>query len=392
MTRFRVAHWPNGADVPLNLMIDDLADVFVEHRGMSRREKDWGHLLDGPGSAWEFVERRIRSRWPELKISLFIPVNRRPVVEPAPPGSYYGPIDARPEMVDFLRRLDTDPGIECAYHGKDHFRELGGRSVQEWLSFETVEAAVDETQRGLEIFERVFGRKPLGGKFPGYASRDTSMDSILLSGFKWWCTRFNRGSIQTLDCNRKQLDCIMIADSDCVDMPSNMAGNVLPPYLAHEWMKWPRRWMQRTKMEQVVIKQIAQISQFGVPMTLQEHIAPSRSDGKRQGVNLQDDLRSLQFILAEACRNRIWNAHPSEIADHVLLRERVELFEDAQTLRVVVPATGLLKTLELELVPGSERVCALIDKEENHHPVRDTAVGRFCALPVSDGTYRIIEA
>jgi hypothetical protein len=390
--QFRVATWPGDADFPLNLMIDDLADVYVDQPGMSSKEKDWGHLLDKPGSAWTFVTQKLLDRWPELKLSLFIPVNRQPVSRVAAGASYYGAIDKRPEMVEFLRSIDSHPRVECAYHGKDHFREHNGDWVQEWLSFDTVSEAMDEISHGLEIFERVFQRQPLGGKYPGYASRDTSMDSIIGSGFRWWCSSFNRGQVQAVDQEPRKLAHRFLGESDCLDLPSTMAGNVLLPFLKEEWIKWPKRVLQNYLLRRVPEVQIKQLSDHRLPLTLQEHIAPSRADGKRQRNNLQDDRRSLYHILTLVRNYQVWNAHLTEIADHLLLRERTVLEQRGDELLVQAPSCAMLDRLELFVENLNSSNLRLQDIAGRSYPANRVRRGHLIRLPLGSAHYRICEA
>jgi hypothetical protein len=390
LSRVRVADWPQGAAAPLNLMVDDLADVFVELPGYRRREKDWGHLTDGPGSLWRFIECELLARVPGLKISFFVPVNRRPLVEPAPTGSYYGPIDARPQMREFLRGLDAHPRIELAYHGKDHFRGGGPARVQEWLGYTSVAEAVAETERGLEIFERAVGRRPVGGKYPGYASNEHSDESIAACGFRWWCRRFNRGRIQDADTPTEELAPRWFGGGDVLDLPSTLGGNLFPPWLCSEWIKWPKRWFQRRSLRAVGRAQVSRLVEAGLPLTVQEHTAPSRADGRRQGGNIQDDLSGLRFLLGECLRRPVWHAHPSEIADHLRLRLACTIEVDgAGGLRIRPPALDRLGELYLSVDEG---VAALVAPDGRRYEAGTAHGRRVVALPVAAGDYRIEES
>lgn len=389
LTRVAVARWPFGAAAPLNLMIDDLADVFVELPGYRRREKDWGHLLDGRDSAWRFVEDNLLAAFPELKISLYIPVNRRPLVEPAPAGSSYNAIDARTEMVEFLRRLDAHPRVECAYHGKDHFHGTGAARRQEWLGYGSVAEAVAETRRGIEIFERVFKRAPIGGKYPGYSSNEHSDEAVAACGFRWWCRRFNRGRVQSVDTDPAGLVPAFFAGDKVLDLPTTLAGNLLPPWLRSEVHKWPKRLLQRRRLRVAGREQIRQLLEAGAPLTVQEHIAPSRADAKRQGVNLQDDLSGLRWMLREACAAPVWHAHPSEIADHWRLREDTRVEADGRNaLRLRPPATDMLADLHLSVGTGVE---ALVDPAGTRHAAASMNGQRIVVVPAAAGDYQIVE-
>jgi len=390
LTPLRVAAWPGGAAAPLNLMVDDLADVWIPASGCRGRERDWGHRGAGPDSAWRFVERTLLEPFPDLRVSLFIPVHRRPLVPP-PAGSLFHGIHERPEMGEFLRALEAHPRIECCYHGKDHFRGEGAARDQEFRTYGSVEEALEETRRGLEIWERVFRRPPVGGKYPGYASNAHSDEAVAAAGFRWWCRTFNRGTIQSTATPVESLAPRWFAADQVLDLPSNLAGNVLPPWLRREWPKWPKRLAQRIRMKEVARAQILQLLEHRLPLTLQEHIAPSREDGRRQGVNLQDDRGALAWMLGEITRHPVWHAHPTEIADHWRLRERARLEVERGVLRLELPAVDRLDRLELEV--ARPRLTALLGRDGSVHAVRDTARGRFVALPLplSCDTYHLEE-
>jgi hypothetical protein len=389
VTRLRVAQWPGGAAAPLNLMIDDLADVFIPACGFHGAERDWGHLGRGPDSAWRFVEERLLTPFPELRISAFIPVNRQPWVEP-PAGSRFHPIDQRPEMVMFLRELAAHPRVECCYHGKDHFRGLGTARDQEFRTYATLEDAVAETQQGLEIWDRVFGVPPRGGKYPGYAFNETSDEAVAICGFRWWCRRFNRTQIQSSDTPAAELAPIWLRDGALLEMPSTLAGNVLPPLLRDEWIRWPKRLLQRRHMRHLVRRQWKQLCAFGHPLTIQEHIAPSREDGLRQRNNLQDDVSALSWMMKDLTGVPLWHAHLSEIADHLRLRRSTKLELVGTELSLRAPAVDLLKTIELEIL--DPRLSVFHAPDNTRWPVRVSSQGRFCALPLTHHAFRVEES
>lgn len=388
MTRLRVARWPNGAASPVNLMIDDLADVWLPARGCRGRECDWGFLGRGPDSAWRFVEERLLGRWPDLHISLYIPVNRRPLMEP-PAGSRFHPIDERPETREFLRALADHPRIECAYHGKDHFRDTPQGRLQEFQDQDSEEEAREGILRGLEHWNRVFDAPPIGGKYPGYQGTDATDRAVAKAGFRWWCRRFNRTRIQSTDSLPEELTLRWFTDERCLELPTTLAGNVLPPWLRSEWPRWPKRWWQRRRMETVLEMQVEQLLAAGLPITIQEHIAPSREDGKRQRNNLQDDGSALDWMLNLIHRHPVWHAHPSEIADHWRLREtlRLEVRGDGW-IGIQAPPCDLLTHIELEIL--DPRIAALATGD-GPVPVRDTPGGRCCSLHLGTQAFRIME-
>jgi hypothetical protein len=379
LSALRVARWPGGAAAPLNLMVDDLADVWIPAPGCRGRERDWGHRGLAPDSAWRFVERTLLVPFPELRISLFIPVNRQPLASP-PAGSRFHSIAQRPEMREFLRALEAHPRVECCYHGKDHFRGVGAARDQEFRTFSSVEEAVAETRRGLELWDHVFLRPPVGGKYPGYASNEHSDEAVAACGFRWWCPRFNRSQIQSTDTQRAELTPGWRANGGWLELPTNLAGNVLPPYMREEWSRWPLRWRQRLRLRSVWLRQCQHLEEAGLPLTIQEHIAPSREDGRRQRNNLQDDNSALVWLLWRLKDRSLWNAHPTEIADHWRLREGVHLHEQEGILHLDAPPVDRLDHLELEVAEA--RLRALRGADGRVHPVRDTPRGRFVALPL----------
>jgi len=387
--RFSFAVWPGDALSPIVLMIDDFADVYVEIPGYLEREKDWGHLCGAPGSAWEFYDEKIRKLWPDLKTCIFIPVDRKPLVESVPKGSFYASISQRQEMGDFLRELDKDPLIEFAYHGKEHFLLDNEDRCQEWLGYSDTASAVAGIRSGLKIFEDVFTQLPFGGKYPGYTARERGLESILETGFGWWCSRFSRNRISDLDTPLENLQPRLIEGSDCVEMPSTLAGNVLTPYLNSEVIKWPKRYLQRRKGFQIYQKQIDCLLKNRCPITIQEHIAPSRSDLKRQSTNIQDDRTSLEQIKRLVQSKNLWHAHLSEIADWYRIRMRAELLESQdKRLQINLPSIHMLSEIELRV--HDDRVVELINPEGYRYPVESEGDRRVCFLPASSSIYTAV--
>lgn len=60
-------------------------------------------------------------------------------------------------------------------------------------------------------------------------------------------------------------------------------------------------------------------------ISIQEHMAPSRDDGRRQAPNIIDDKYSLLHLFNYLKTKNVWYCTGSELADYVYLRDHIEI-------------------------------------------------------------------
>jgi len=70
----------------------------------------------------------------------------------------------------------------------------------------------------------------------------------------------------------------------------------------------------------------------GQVVTIQEHMAFSRTDGKRQTPNIIDDIESLKEIYSILRTKNIWHATCSEIAQYFEIRSKSKVQIEGDTI------------------------------------------------------------
>jgi len=339
-----IAPWPDDAESPVCLMIDDFTDGWIDEDGSGRPlgRNDWGAGLDAPGSSFRFLADGLLSEFPEIRTTFFVPVARVEDVRPPRFPLAFRPIDERPEFVAFLRRLDADPRFELAYHGKEHGRP--GPSASDYLpEFElygSVAEAVSALRAGEQIWKGALGRRPEGGKYPAYATGLHGDEAVDVAGYTWWCRQWDAGLASgddpVLGAPR------FFGPSGVVDLPSTVNGGALtlPPLIRtprHQLEDWiGMRLLGRRRLD----AQLDRLLAARAVISVQEHITSSRPDGDTQRPNLYDDVASLRHVFARLRTRRVWHATCGEI---------VAYFRSREATRVRALSGG---RLEVQRTPG----------------------------------------
>lgn len=373
------AAWLNDARSPVMLMVDDLTNAWHNRHGADRWEPggDWGGGLGEPGSALVFLEDGLLRDFPEVKVTFFTVAGPLSAYTHHQPFSQAAPLDARHESREFFRSLAADSRFELAYHGFDHGTP-GVRTedfVQEWQGFSSREAAVAQTKRGLEIFSRITGAAPRGGKYGGWDYNGFADDVVDDCGFVWWCRDWMPRDV-TGRIPDGYYEPQFFGRNLVVALPSTVHGHL-----------WDRRQIDLLLARRQMI-------------TVEEHIAPLRPDGVIQTPNIVDDLEDLRRLFRYLRGKNVWHATGSEIAAYVVARERSLLYDITQegfslryegyierpplTLRVDCSAvcTPTQPLIEVILPDGTaaDPAACRFDRERYRHLV---------TVPVMEGRYRV---
>ncbi|HEX3047608.1 MAG TPA: hypothetical protein VHY08_22845 [Bacillota bacterium] len=380
-----ICKWKYGANSPVLLMIDDLANVWIDTNGNGQVDpgEDWGYAKNRPNSAYSFLTGALLAFYPEVKTTFFTPVGERSgLLECSPLTRIAAPINADADSIAFFQSLQHQPRFEVAYHGTTHGKagKDARQFTQEWELFQTLGQALTTVNAGKEIYRSVFGQDPAGGKYCGYVSNSLSDASIDGSGFTWWCRYWNRGVLDSpvsriagSDLNPlTAFDIKFFGVNQVIDIPSTLSGalfmDLLVPRLNTgkglvKWALTPYLMHQR-------YREIDFLLRHQLVISIQEHIAPSRDDGQRQQPNIYDDLPSLKRIFDYLQTQNVWYCTGSELAAYVRIRSlaqlcktgpgRFRLVESASQLpSVTVPEISLKvsrTTGEWIQTPGGERV------------------------------------
>lgn len=373
------AEWLNDARSPVMLGVDDLANAWHNRRGGGRWERggDWGGGLWEHGSALRLLEDGLLRDFPDLKVTFFTVAGSLSSYTLQQPFSYAAPLDANDESRKIFRFLASDSRFELAYHGFDH-GTAGNRAedfVQEWRGFPSREVAVAQTKRGLEIFSRVTGASPHGGKYGGWDYNSFADEVVDDCGFFWWCRDWMPRDV-TGRIPDEYYDPQFFGRNLVVALPSTMHGHF-----------WDRRQIDLLLARRQVI-------------AVAEHIAPIRPDGLIQTPNIVDDLGDLRSLFRYLRGKNVWYATGSEIASYVIARER-SLISDITREGFSLRYEGRIERAPLTLRVDCSAVCTpaqpLIEVVLPDGISVDPAACRFdqelyqhlVTVPVMEGRYRV---
>jgi hypothetical protein len=373
------ATWLHDARSPVTLMIDDLTNAWHSSVGGDRWEHggDWGAGHNRPGSALRFLEDGLMRDFPEVRVTFFTVAGPISSYTHHQPFSYAAPLDADDASCRFFRGLAADPRFELAYHGHNHGTpgETTSQFVQEWQGFPSHEAAVDQTEKGLETFARAIGRRPLGGKYGGWQYNGLAEGAVDECGFLWWCRdwmpRDTAGRIP-----HEYYEPQFFGRQLVVALPSTVHG--------HHWDS----------------RQIEVLLSRRQVIAIEEHIAPIRPDGLVQTPNIVDDLGDLRRLYQYLRGKDVWHATGTEVASYVIARER-SLVSDITRDGFSIRYDGRVERPALTLRLGCGALCSpeqplievLTPEGQQVEPVA-SRVGResywhTVTVPVQPGRYRV---
>lgn len=371
--------WRHDARSPVMLSVDDLTNAW-HHRSEGNHWEhggDWGGGLWESNSALRILEDHLLRDFPEAKTTFFTVAGPISSYTHHQPFSYAAPLDATEESRCFFRSITEDPRFELAYHGFNH-GSPGIRTeefLQEWRSFSSVEAAVAQTKRGLDIFARATGTIPRGGKYGGWEYNGFAEEAVDRSGFVWWCRDWMpRDVIGRIP--DEYYEPHIFGSGLVVALPTTVHGRF-----------WDRRQLDILLARRQLI-------------VIEEHIAPIRPDGLIQTPNIIDDIDDLRRLYAYLRNKSVWHATGSEIAAYVIARDRSLIYDitsDGFSLRYDGREQSPLLTLRID--------CSIICNSEQ--PLIDvmlptgTAVDRLACqydekryrhlvtVPVMEGRYHV---
>lgn len=373
------ATWLHDAHSPVMLSIDDLTNAWHKHGEGSRWEHggDWGGGLWGPGSALRFLEDRLLRFFPEAKTTFFTVAGPISSYTYHQPFSNAAPLDATEESKQFFRSIAKDPRFELAYHGFNH-GTAGARTeefLQEWRGFSSVDDAVGQTKRGLEIFARATGTLPRGGKYGGWEYNQFAEEAVARCGFVWWCRDWMPRDI-TGRIPDAYYEPHVFGPGLVIALPTTVHGRF-----------WDRRQIDILLARRQLI-------------AIEEHIAPIRPDGLIQAPNIIDDIDDLRRLYAYLRNKRVWYASGSQIATYVIARDRSlihDITADGFSIRYDGREQSPLLTLRIDCSMICDPGRPLVDVMLPDGMAIDPAVCQFderqyrhlVTVPVMEGRYRV---
>lgn len=340
-----ICKWYNNANSPVVFMIDDLANVWVDvnNNGKIDFEEDWGYAGFAENSAFNYLKNNILENFEDIKVTFFVPVGKRVgMIRNSKIKSISKPINESIESKKFFSSINNSSKYEIAYHGTNHGKvgKTNHDFIQEWELFNSVEEANLKTKEGIDIYLDALGEKPLGGKYCGYMSNEFSDYSIDQLNFLWWCRFCNLDTEAAFKENRlikefHGIDTNFITNNDIktfgknnvIDIPTTVNGGLLTGIYSKSG-NLVKKLSKALLCEILVSKKLKLIDSLiknKLVISIQEHISPSRDDGRRQTPNIYDDRKSLITIFNYLKDKNIWNCTCSELASYVYYRDNIKL-------------------------------------------------------------------
>lgn len=334
--------WYNNAIAPVLLLIDDLANVWVDTNGngIIDLEEDWGYARDMEKSSFRFLNEVILKNFPNIKATFFVPVGIRVGVIENPKIKVISKmINCDEEIKAFFKSVDNEDKFEIAYHGTTHGKVGKTRNdfKQEWELFKSLDEAVETINKGKDIYIDVFGRYPKGGKYCGYKTNEFSDESIDKTDFLWWCRSHNKGIINGRDCNASDddlnqlsnLDIKTFGNNQVLDIPTTLNGSIFTGVFNPN--KKTLKGIAKIILKDYLIKkkllEVDFLLKNNLVISIQEHISPARDDGRRQSPNIFDDKESLSFIFNYLKNKNVWYCTGTELAEYYILRNNIKLID-----------------------------------------------------------------
>lgn len=330
-----IAEWYNNHQAPAVLMIDDLSDAYIQ-RFPDSYANDWGYLCDQEGSAYQYLQHNLLSRFPSIKITFFSPYLRHAIINEHcgyPIRKYQ--VGERTEYSEFLEKL-VSYGHEIAHHGSDHGRYLdnfkcttGTNWVHEWHLFETVDEGTARTMQGKNIFLEMTGFVLSGGKYCGYAARENSREIIDRCNFLYWCEKVNYADGDHTTS--------YFGDNQILSFPTNFSGNSFVRFTYHTGDRRrdaAKRFLRFVQPVYTIISyyKLYQLYKNRRIISIQEHISPSTTWETIQSSNIVSDMKSLQKIFTFLKPLNIWYASCHEIARYQYCKDHLECQTDHNEL------------------------------------------------------------
>ena len=319
-------------------MIDDLSDAYIDVYTESYKN-DWGYLCDEDNSSYHFLQQKLLTFFPHIKITFFVPYLRHNVINEIGTLEFkkYS-LGERSEYTDFLKRL-REEGHEIAHHGSNH-GEYTDKNVQaivnnwthEWALFNNIEDGVKITLNGVRRFKEICNINVVGGKYCGYIARENSREIIDRCDFLYWCERPNF--------NTSEYNDDFFGKNEIISFPTTVAGNsfVRLSYITGDVQKDKKK--KFLKYFQPLYNLLSYIKIYLLYnntniISVQEHISPSTTSGIVQSANIVSDMSSLHKIFSFLQKLSIWYANCEDIAKYIYTREHSDIILEANRLNII---------------------------------------------------------
>jgi hypothetical protein len=340
-----VCTWKSGAQAPVIFMIDDLANIYVQkslHCGLAYGE-DWGAGCFIEGGLWDFLNNCLLKDFPQVKMTFFLVLGRRAAMTCSGQYTFCAPIDSNPEFGKFLQFIHRETHHELAYHGVTH--GVPGNRIedftQEWDTFVSLDQAMETILSGRDLFQKVIGEYPSGGKFCGYASGKFGLESVQRTGFEWWFPSWNEHLSDMSEI--KYYKDLLLLPSNIDGSHLTLKGNAISP--SKKYAKAIINALRSNSIEQ----RITNLINNRCIISIQEHSSPLRTDNRIQYPNVVYDMHNLQYIFSLLSTYDVWYATASEVSNYIRLRSSVNIYAKTNRTFTFIETGNQLRLNDMRL-------------------------------------------
>ena len=331
----------NDAQTTCSLMIDDLVPVAIGVDDNFGPQNDWGYYMDKEKSLYNYFNNHLLRKFSEIKGTIFLPIDSHNYI-PINQGYKVKNRGFDKEFLNFLNRISDR--FEFAFHGIKHaWEDNDGKNIHEFRNLKKNQ--LYEKQEFLNDFSNKNNINFSGGKFPGYRYNNHALDFIKDNNFTWW----------SLDCNMlnnvsSNNDLNWDNDLSLVTVPTNLSGDIFKNY-------YLRNSKLRLISNLIKFYKISHPSDFimylyenRLPITIQEHFQNQTTNGRRQPINIFDDIWSLNQIFGLLRGLDIWYAKCGEITDYYNSYQNTEIEYSADnSFNIIYKNSDLKKNISLRL-------------------------------------------
>jgi len=337
-----ISKWKFNSNSPVMFMIDDIANVSIKNKINTDLQigEDWGQYGTDENSMWDFLNKNLYILYPHIKTTFFLVTDKRSPQTSTTKYSYSEAIDKDEKFINFLNLLHNNKNIELAYHGTTHGIAELTNLKQEWNTYKSLDHAIETIEYGKELYKKVLGKYPLGGKYCGYEKGNYGDSSINKTNFLWWCRDWDA----ELESNKNKNDLSYELEyfNNTIDIPSNVDGSFLSiykPQFSKKYLRTVYKYFKKNTLE----KQIDALYNAKQIISIQEHSSPYRTDGKIQYPNIVSDIKNLQYIFKLLNKLDVWYATGTEIAEYFEIFKNIVIKENPKGFKFLNNSEKIIK-------------------------------------------------
>jgi hypothetical protein len=330
MLDLKIAQYKDNAKAPVIFMIDDIANISIKNSSSTKLQvgEDWGQYGQNKNSMWDFLSKQLLDKFPHIKTTFFLVTDKRAPMALSESYSYNEAITKDEKFKTFLQFLDKHPNVELAYHGTTHGTAFDKHEefLQEWETFRSLEHAIEEINRGKELFKSVVDHYPLGGKYCGYQRGEFGDISIAKANFRWWCYHWD-GIIWDRGIEDTSYNYDLSLNHGVVDIPttvdaSTLSLKIIKKIFTRKYLKSCYLYLFKAKS---IEKHLDSLYKNGQVIAIQEHTSPYRTDNIIQYPNIVMDIDNLKYIFTLLSKKDVWYATCSELANYYLTKNNSKI-------------------------------------------------------------------